>query len=54
MMAAGFGSIDSARYLLKRGADPAARNKQDQTAADLARRGERDKLADELTLAAAR
>ena len=54
MMAAGFGSIDSARDLLKRGADPAARNKQDQTAADLARRGDRDKLADELTLAAAR
>jgi ankyrin repeat protein len=54
MMAAGFGSIDSARYLLKRGADPTMRNKQDQTAADLARRGDRDKLADELALAAAR
>jgi ankyrin repeat protein len=54
MMAAGFGRIDSARHLLKRGADPALRNMQDQTAADLARRGDRDKLAGELTLAGAR
>lgn len=53
MMAAGFGSVDGADLLLKQGADPAALNKAGVTAAELARRADRDDLAVRLDRAAA-
>jgi hypothetical protein len=52
MMAAGYGAIDSADLLLKRGADPKARNDRDLTAADFARRAGRDALAERIERAA--
>jgi len=45
MMAAQYGTEDAAMLMLKRGADPRLRNSRGQTAADLARMAERDKLA---------
>jgi uncharacterized protein len=45
MMAAQYGTEDAAMLLRKRGADPRLRNGRGQTAADLARVAERDKLA---------
>jgi hypothetical protein len=52
MMAAGYGAIDSADLLLRRGADPKARNDRDLTAADFARRAGRDALAERIERAA--
>jgi uncharacterized protein len=52
MMAARYGAIDSATLLVSRGADPRLRNPAGQTAADLARGAERDKLATRLDLLA--
>lgn len=48
MMAAQYGTEDAATLLLKRGADARLRNGRGQTAADLARVAERDKLAAKL------
>jgi ankyrin repeat protein len=45
MMAAGFGGIDAADWLLKRGANPTARNAAGRSAADLARSAGWDALA---------
>lgn len=54
MMAARYGSEDSARWLLKQGADATLRNEQQLQAADFARATGRDSLAAELLRAAAR
>jgi len=48
MMAAQYGTEDAAMLMLKRGADPRLRNSRGQTAADLARIADRDKLAAKL------
>jgi uncharacterized protein len=48
MMAAQYGTEDAAMLLLKQGANPQLRNGRGQTAADLARVAERDKLAAKL------
>ncbi|WP_022979225.1 ankyrin repeat domain-containing protein, partial [Ideonella sp. B508-1] len=48
MMAAGYGAIDSARLLLRRGADARPRNKGGRDAADLAKAADRLGLAQEL------
>lgn len=53
MMAAGYGAIDSARLLLRRGADARPRNKGGRDAADLAKAADRLGLAQELHDAAA-
>jgi hypothetical protein len=53
MMAAGFGGIDGARLLLRRGADPSLKNKAGLDAAEYARRGDRGALAEELEKRAA-
>ncbi|MCO5977981.1 ankyrin repeat domain-containing protein [Ideonella oryzae] len=53
MMAAGYGAIDSARLLLRRGADARPRNKGGRDAADLAKAADRLGLAQELGDAAA-
>ncbi len=53
MMAAGFGSIDAALLLAERGADPRLQNKAGLRAADYARKGDRDGLADKLDRLAA-
>lgn len=45
MMAAGYGAIDSADLLLRRGANARLRSESDLTAADFARRAGRDALA---------
>lgn len=52
MMAAQYGSPDTAEVLLARGADPKARNALGLTAADFARQGGRDTLAARLEAAA--
>jgi ankyrin repeat protein len=54
MMAAGYGAIDAAELLLRRGADPKARNDAGLTAADFAARAGRDALQRRLEQAAAR
>lgn len=54
MMAARYGSEDSARLLLKQGADASLRNEQQLQAADFARAQGREKLAADLARAAAR
>ncbi|WP_232539964.1 ankyrin repeat domain-containing protein [Azohydromonas aeria] len=54
MMAAGYGAIDAARFLLRHGADAKARNQRQLTAADFARTAGRDGLAAELDAAARR
>lgn len=54
MMAAGYGAIDAARLLLKRGADAAARNQRGLTAADFARSAGRDALVAEIESAVRR
>jgi ankyrin repeat protein len=54
MMAAGYGAIDAARLLLRRGADAKAVNKRGMSAADFARSFGRDALAAELEAAARR
>jgi ankyrin repeat protein len=54
MMAAGYGAIDAARLLLRRGADATVRNKRGMSAADFARSAGRDALAAELETAAYR
>lgn len=51
MMAAGYGAIDGADLLLKRGADPRRRNERGLNAADFARRAGRDALAERLAAA---
>lgn len=51
MLAAGYGAIDGAVLLLRRGADPALRNQAGLTAADMARRADRDRLAQQLDAA---
>ena len=51
MMAAGYGAIDAARLLLRRGADAKALNKRGLSAADFARSAGRDGLAAELNAA---
>lgn len=51
MMAAGYGAIDGADLLLRRGADPALRNQAGLGAADLARRADRDRLAERIEAA---
>jgi ankyrin repeat protein len=51
MLAAGYGAIDGAVLLLRRGADPALRNQAGLTAADMARRADRDRLAEQLDAA---
>ena len=53
MMAAGYGAIDSARLLLRRGADARPRNQGGRDAADLAKAADRLGLAQELRDAAA-
>jgi len=52
MMAAGYGAIDAADLLLKRGADARARNDAGLNAADFARRAGRDALAQRIESAA--
>jgi ankyrin repeat protein len=54
MMAARYGSDESVEVLLRRGADPKLRNQLDLTAADFARLGARERLAERLAAAAAR
>lgn len=54
MMAAGYGAIDAARFLLRNGADARARNQRQLSAADFARSAGRDGLAAELEAAARR
>lgn len=54
MMAARYGSEDSARLLLKQGADASLRNEQQLQAADFARAQGREQLAADLARAAAR
>lgn len=54
MMAAGFGSIDAADLLARRGADVALQNKAGLRASDYARRADRDELAQRLDALAAR
>ncbi|HJV70252.1 MAG TPA: ankyrin repeat domain-containing protein [Ideonella sp.] len=55
MMAAGFGSIDAADLLARRGADVTLQNKSGSRASDFARHADRDELAQRLdTLAAKR
>lgn len=54
MMAAGFGSIDAADLLARRGADVALQNKAGLRASDYARRVDRDELAQRLDALAAR
>lgn len=49
MMAAGYGSIDGADLLHKRGADPTRRNERGLNAVDFARRAGRDALARRLS-----
>ena len=51
MMAAGYGAIDAARLLLRRGADAKARNQRGLSTADFARGVSRDALAEELEAA---
>lgn len=51
MMAAGYGAIDGAEMLLKRGADARTRNERGLNAADFARRAGRDALAERLEAA---
>ena len=53
MMAAGYGAIDGARLLLRRGADARPRNQAGRQAADLAKSADRIGLAQELRDAAA-
>lgn len=53
MMAARYGSEASVKLLVRRGADLRARNDLDLAAADFARQGGRDALADELARVAA-
>lgn len=50
MMAAGYGSIDSAQLLLKRGADPKLRNDLGLSAWEFARRAGREDIAERLGL----
>ena len=45
MMASYYGSPEAARMLLEEGADPTLRNQQGMTAADFARKGQRNDLA---------
>jgi ankyrin repeat protein len=52
MLAAGYGLIDVADELLRRGADPRLRNERDLDAAEFARRAGRDGLADRIDAAA--
>lgn len=54
MMAAGFGSIDAADLLARRGADVALQNTAGLRAGDYARRANRDELAQRLDALAAR
>ncbi len=54
MMAAGYGAIDAADLLLRRGADPKARNDAGLNAAEFAARAGRDALLRRLEQAAAR
>jgi ankyrin repeat protein len=54
MMAAGYGAIDAARWLLRRGADAAVRNQRGLTAVDFAHSAGRDALAAEIESAARR
>jgi len=54
MMAAGYGAIDAADLLLRRGADPKARNDAGLNAAEFAARAGRDALQRRLEQAAAR
>jgi len=49
MMAAGYGAIDGADLLFKRGADPNRRNERGLNAVDFARRAGRDALAQRLS-----
>lgn len=51
MMAAGHGAIDGADLLLRRGADPGLRNAAGLGAADMARRADRDRLAERIEAA---
>lgn len=53
MLAASYGSIDTAEHLLALGADPRVKNDQGLTAADFAQRAGRDRLANKLRAAAA-
>lgn len=54
MMAAGFGSVDAADLLALRGADVTLRNKAGLSAADYARKADRDRLAERLDAIAKR
>lgn len=51
MMAAGYGAIDAARLLLRRGADAKLLNKRGMSAADFAKSAGRDGLVEELSAA---
>lgn len=54
MMASYYGSSDAARWLLNEGADPTLRNDQGMTAADFARKGQREDLAKDIDAKTAR